>query len=228
VRLITDPVLRKRVAHLVRQDEPPDPGGPFDLVLVSHLHRDHVDLPTLRGLAGDGAVIAPRGAAGPLRRLGREVIELEPGGDVTVGAVRVLAVPAVHEVRRTPFGEITEAIGYVIAAEERIYFAGDTAVFPGMSELAPLDVALLPVWGWGPSLGPGHMDPDEAAEAAALLRPEVAVPIHWGTYLPAVSGGDREALLRDPPRRFAEQVARVAPGTRVEVLKPGEAYAWTT
>ena len=47
-----------------------------------------------------------------------------------------------------------------------------------------LDLALLPVWGWGPNLGPGHLDPERAARAAAMLSPRVAVPIHWGTFFP--------------------------------------------
>src|SRR5213079_3001561 len=48
----------------------------------------------------------------------------------------------------------------------------------------PVDVALLPIWGWGPTMGPGHMDPGRAAEAAALLGARLAIPIHWGTYYP--------------------------------------------
>ena len=66
----------------------------------------------------------------------------------------------------------------------RVYFAGDTDLFDGMADLAPVDVALLPIWGWGPTMGPGHMDPARAAQAAALLRARLAIPIHWGTYYP--------------------------------------------
>jgi L-ascorbate metabolism protein UlaG (beta-lactamase superfamily) len=88
-----------------------------------------------------------------------------------------------------------------------------------MAGLGPLDVALLPVWGWGPSLGAGHLDPEGAARAAALLAPRVAVPIHWGTFA-------RIDLLREDPlpptRAFAEAVARLAPGVDVRVLAPGE------
>ena len=115
--------------------------------------------------------------------------------------------------RRTPFGETTAAVGYVIAARERIYFAGDTACFPGMRELAPLDLALLPVWGWGPTLGPGHLDPARAAAAVQLLRPRVAVPVHWGTLAlaglvgaPGRAGARMRRLLVEPPRTFADAV----------------------
>lgn len=110
----------------------------------------------------------------------------------------------------------------MIDAGQRIYFVGDTERFDAMAELRPLDVALLPVWGWGTTLGPGHMDPDAAAGAVALLRPAVAVPIHWGTYLPAGTARRHSALLRDPPERFAQRVAETAPATRVRILRPGE------
>ena len=75
----------------------------------------------------------------------------------------------------------------------RVYFAGDTDIFDGMADLAPVDVALLPIWGWGPTMGPGHMDPARAAQAAALLQARLAIPIHWGTYYPIHLG------LQGPP-----------------------------
>src|SRR5262249_60752921 len=74
-------------------------------------------------------------------------------------------------------------LGDLIEPSTRVYFAGDTDLFGGMQELAPgLDVALLPVAGWGPRVGSGHLDPQRAAETLRLLRPRVAIPIHWGTY----------------------------------------------
>lgn len=84
-----------------------------------------------------------------------------------------------------------------------------------------LDAALVPVWGWGPSLGAGHMDPAQAAEAIALLRPRLAVPIHWGTFLPLGLGRGHAHLLRDPPHEFAAHVANLAPATHVAILAPG-------
>jgi L-ascorbate metabolism protein UlaG (beta-lactamase superfamily) len=83
-----------------------------------------------------------------------------------------------------------------------------------------LDVALLPIWGWGPRVGRGHMDPERAAHAVALLRPRVALPIHWGTL-----ASPRAPWLEDPqapPRAFAERVAELASGVEVRVLAPGE------
>jgi L-ascorbate metabolism protein UlaG (beta-lactamase superfamily) len=104
-----------------------------------------------------------------------------------------------------------------------VYFPGDTGLYAGMASLAPaLDVALLPIWGWGPSLGSGHLDPRAAAEAAALLRPRIAVPIHWGTYYPVqATRRERPAFLSEPPREFARAAAELAPDVDVRVLDVG-------
>ena len=82
-------------------------------------------------------------------------------------------------------------MGYLIRGSHQIYFAGDTDLFEGMATLAPdLEIALVPIWGWGPSLGPGHLDPRRAAEALRLLQPLLAVPIHWETlHLDSIAGG---------------------------------------
>jgi L-ascorbate metabolism protein UlaG (beta-lactamase superfamily) len=85
-----------------------------------------------------------------------------------------------------------------------------------------LDVALLPVWGWGPSLGAGHLDPERAARAAALLAPRIAIPIHWGTFFPLGLARLRSSLVQAPPREFARRAAELAPQVDVRVLSPGE------
>jgi L-ascorbate metabolism protein UlaG (beta-lactamase superfamily) len=95
-----------------------------------------------------------------------------------------------------------------------------------MSELSSgLDVALLPIWGWGPRLGPGHLDPEEAARALTLLRPRAAVPIHWGTLAPVGARRLWPWLFDAPPRRFGASAARLAPEVDVRVLQPGESVS---
>ncbi|MBX5441628.1 MAG: MBL fold metallo-hydrolase [Solirubrobacteraceae bacterium] len=225
-RLLTDPVLRRRVAHLRRHAPAVPAPRDVDAVLLSHAHRDHLDLPTLRRLQPrPPLVVAPRGVGRTLRRLtGAEVRELEPGETTAVGPVRVVAVPAVHRVRRSPLGPASGALGFVVQhGGRRVYFAGDTEAFPQMADLGPLDAALLPIWGWGTSLGPGHMDPVQAADAVALLRPRLAVPIHWGTLLPLGVERRRGHVLRDPVDAFVRAAAERHPQTRVAVLAPGEA-----
>lgn len=225
VRLLTDPVLRSRVAHLRRQGPAPDPPRDLDAVLISHLHRDHLDLPSLRMLDRRARLVAPRGAGEFLRRHGhREVTELAAGESTDVGGARITATPALHDGRRRPFGgPVAAPVGFQVeAAGRRVYFAGDTDLFDGMADLAGgLDLALVPVWGWGPALGAGHLDPVGAAQAVAMLQPRLAVPIHWGSLFRADLTRRRPELLRDPPRDFAAQVAAVAPGVEVRVVEPG-------
>jgi L-ascorbate metabolism protein UlaG (beta-lactamase superfamily) len=219
VRLLTDPLLRSRVGHLTRRAPPValEAIGKIDAVLLSHVHRDHLDLPSLRRLPRKTPVVAPPGARAFLGD--REVIEIAPGEEATVASLTVRAVPAVHDVRRR--GRRVPAVGFAVAG---VYFAGDTDLFPEMESLAPLELALLPVWGWGPTLGHGHLDPRRAAEALGLLRPRVAVPIHWGTYFPAPLGLRGDHRLEDPPREFARAAAELAPEVVVRILEPGRGW----
>ena len=225
VRLLTDPVLRPGFAHVKRHAAPPaaDVTERVDAVLLSHLHADHLDLPSLRAFARDVRLIVPRGTRSFLRRNGfARVHELAAGESLDVDGLEVVATPAVHDDRRLPLPWVrAEPIGFVVRGPRSVYFAGDTDLFQGMDGLEPgLDLALLPVWGWGPRLGPGHLDPERAARAAQLLRPRMAVPIHWGTFYPrGRSMGDR---LTAPPREFADRVAELAPAVIVRVLEPGE------
>ena len=114
-------------------------------------------------------------------------------------------------------------VGYVVEGPSRVYWAGDTALFDGMRDLATdLDVAVLPIWGWGPKLGPGHLDPEAAAKALAMLRPRFAVPVHWGTLAPLGAKRLWPWLFERPAREFVEWAGRLAPEVEVRVLEPGE------
>ncbi len=229
-RILTDPMLRSR-AGLLRRHPPavaPGSSASLDMVLISHLHRDHLDLPSLRALAPGIPLVVPRGAGELLSGAGPErVVEIEAGESVTEGPIEVTAVPAEHDNRRGPWGPTAEPLGFVVTGgfDRRVYFAGDTDLFDGMAGIGPLEVALLPVWGWGHKLGSGHLDPEGAARALSLLRPRLAVPIHWGTYHPAGLKRTLGKLLTDPPHEFARIAAERSPEVRIEVLQPGERLA---
>jgi L-ascorbate metabolism protein UlaG (beta-lactamase superfamily) len=114
-------------------------------------------------------------------------------------------------------------MGFIIQGSHRTYFAGDTDLFPEMARIGQdLDVALLPVWGWGPRLGNGHMDPLRAAESLPMLRPRVAIPIHWGTFCPIGTGWMQ--FLSRPPRAFAHYAADLAPEVEICILEPGQSF----
>jgi L-ascorbate metabolism protein UlaG (beta-lactamase superfamily) len=221
VRLLTDPVLRRRVAHLRRATPVPPPGDP-DAVLISHAHLDHLDRPSLRMLSRECVVVVPRGLGEIVGSLGfTHVHELAEGDETSIGPVVVRATRADHGGRAAP-GRPGGAVGYALLGSARVFFAGDTDLFDEMEGLVPdLDLALLPIWGWGPSIGPGHLDPERAARAAALLGARIAVPIHWGTFRPFYRGA-RARFLREPAEAFAAAAKRLAPDCEVRILVPGE------
>ena len=229
-RLLTDPVLRGGLGPLRRQggNPPAEVIERIDAILVSHLHLDHSDRRSLRRLHGEIPVLCPPRTGKFLRRAGfASVTELAPGESETVAGLRIEATRADHAGRRHPLSRTNaEAIGFQLLGRRRIYFAGDTDLFDEMKSLGgDLDLALLPVWGWGTSVGAGHLDPERAAQAAALLNPRIAVPIHWGTFFPLGLARWRPEFLRDPPHRFARLVGELAPQVEVRVLGPGESTA---
>jgi L-ascorbate metabolism protein UlaG (beta-lactamase superfamily) len=226
--ILTDPMLRNWLGPLHRQVSTPDPELPerCDVVLISHIHRDHLDVPSLRRFPSSTPLVVPRGVTKWARRGGAaEIHELGVGESISFGEVEVKAVKALHNgYRDRTWGERIQPLGYLIHAGGRtVYFAGDTDLYPEMSDLGPVDVALLPVWGWGSSVGEGHLDPPRAAMAVEAIRPRLAVPIHWGTF--AVAGMRRRhpENLVEPPLEFARLTNSLAPDVEVRVLQPGEA-----
>jgi L-ascorbate metabolism protein UlaG (beta-lactamase superfamily) len=121
-------------------------------------------------------------------------------------------------------------LSYVLKNSQTVYFAGDTDLFPEMDSVGSdfdLDIALLPVWGYGPWIGAGHLTPLTAAKALARLQPRVAVPIHWGSfrYIGPHSLWKRAGFMRQPPHTFADHALQLAPQTEVRVLQPGQSTA---
>jgi L-ascorbate metabolism protein UlaG (beta-lactamase superfamily) len=221
VRVMTDPVLRNRVWHLKRR-VPLDGAelGGIDAALISHVHFDHLDRPSLRMLGTDVRVVMPVGARRLLRGFS-DVSEVDVGDEVHIGDVTVHATRAEHLGTRFLLRS-APSLGFVVSGSRRIYFAGDTDLFREMSALADsLDVALLPVAGWGSKVGPGHLDPLRAAQALQLLRPRIAVPIHWGTFSPW-----NQNTSADPPEAFLRHAAELAPSVDVRILEPGSALTF--
>ena len=227
VRILTDPLLVDRlgplhrhgeaVAHLLEDVE-------IDAVLISHAHHDHLHLPSLRRVRGRPRIVVPKGLGGLVRRAGDNVEEVASGDRLEIGGVAIDILRAEHDGGRRPFGPSAAALGFGIRGSSRVYFAGDTDLFPEMADLAgTIDVALLPVWGWGPRLGSGHLDPARAAEAVLRIKPRVAIPIHWGTFYPVAFARFWPHPLGNPPVDFATHCARVASETEVRILAPGEA-----
>jgi L-ascorbate metabolism protein UlaG (beta-lactamase superfamily) len=226
--VLTDPLLTDRVAHLSRRrgERPVDVAA--DVVLISHLHHDHLHLPSLRRLPAGTRVVLPRGGAGLLDGLPLDPLEVVPGDVVSLGGVDVVAVHAFHDGRRHPGSRWAgPALGYVMHGTRRVWFAGDTGWTDRLgADVGEVDVALLPVGGWGPLARPSvhgqHLDPEQAARVAASLPPgATAVPVHFGTLWPTGLPAHRHRAFLGPGEQFRQAVAGRAPDVSVRVLDPG-------
>ncbi len=229
-RVLTDPIVTDRVAHLRRRVSPPQLPQ-LDVILLSHLHMDHLHLPSLRSLASGVRVVCPRGSSSLLKDLAvGEVTEVE-AGDVTTlrpegdrPAITATAVRADHSNRRGPHSRlVAEPVGYVVRSGTRsVYFAGDTDLIDEMSGLGEIDVALIPIWGWGPTLGERHLDPRSAAAAVQRISPRQVVPIHWGTYSPLRPQRGAPKWIDEPLGDFERELAAIGLADRLVALRPGE------
>ena len=231
VRVLTDPLLQRHAGLLRRRGAAPrraDWDGAA-VVLLSHLHHDHAELGSLRLLPGIPLLTAPanarwlrgHGVAGAVG-LGADEWWTVPGSQL-----RVRLVTAEHVHRPMPHRP-NATNGFLLATPSvRIWFAGDTAPFAGMADLpelagGPIDLALVPVGGWGPRLSGGHMDPVQAARACATVGARAAVPVHWGTLHAPVSRRLPPGWMDHAGPAFAAAAQRVAPDVRVHVAAPGE------
>jgi L-ascorbate metabolism protein UlaG (beta-lactamase superfamily) len=227
VRVLTDPVLGHVAAGAIRRHV--DPVLPqllegLSAVFISHGHLDHLDLASLRALPGRPALFVPVGLGHLVAQAAHGVVrEMRAGDRLRVGDLALEAIHAEHGRRRSLFTTAESALGILIAGSTSVYFAGDTDLFPAMWRLAGrVDVALLPVGGWGPRLGRGHLDARRAAEAVVRIRPAIAMPIHWGTLYPL---GLRRAAARrfdGQGEAFRDAVAERAAPVEVRILQPGQ------
>lgn len=229
VRILTDPVLRHRFRFLKRHSDVAAVSMDLDnvdVVVLSHMHFDHMDYPSLRMVPRHVPIVTPAGGADYLhKRIPHDIVEMREGESLTFGGVDVCAAPAQHDSNcYWPFWLPKSVLSYMFVGEQTVYFVGDSALFDGMEELGKqfdIDAALLPIWGYGPYLRGDHMDPSDAARALGLLKPRIAVPIHWGTLHPVGPWWKRMSYLWRPAHLFSLEATRFAPRTDVRVLEPG-------
>ncbi len=227
VQVATDPLLSGQLYHLRRATAPPPPSAALaDVVLVSHLHHDHLHLASLDRFDPDVPVVVPRGAPRGVKGLGRRRrVEVAPGDSVDVAGVRVDVLPAHHSGRRSVLerGGDVPALGFRFTdGSASCWYPGDTGLRVGFRDVGPVDLAAVPIGGWGPTLGDEHLDPEEAVAALAQVGARWALAVHYGTYWPLwmrrLRPGNHRRLFVSPPQRFRQAVA--ASGLDVVPLTP--------
>jgi len=215
-----DPMLGRWVGGVRRAVEPGLAPGDFSdcgLILISHRHADHLHVPTLKKLPRSATIVVPAGAASWVSALGfARVVELQPGADLELRGVQVIAATASHG-----DDDLAHGLSYIVRGDgPSLYLCGDSGYFSGFADIgerfAP-DVAALPIGGFLPaSFRQRHMSPLDALYAFEDLRARLLVPIHHGSF--ALS---YEQL--DEPARWLTELAS-ARGVRdhVLVMQPGQ------
>jgi L-ascorbate metabolism protein UlaG (beta-lactamase superfamily) len=157
-----------------------------DVIFISHDHRDHCSPEDVAKIQGPDTVIVTVASAAD--KQSGDVRVVKPGDTINVKGIDVEALPAynVNKFRSPgqPFHpQEAGYVGFVVTLDgKRIYHAGDTDQIPEMADLEDIDIALLPV------SGVYVMTAEEAVQAARVIAPEVAIPMHVGRGI-----GSREA-----------------------------------
>ena len=218
LNILTDPIWSERASPVSwagpRRRRPPgirlQDLPPIDLVLLSHDHYDHMDIPTLRRLACEHhpTIYTGLNNARLLARHGIcNVVELDWWQEAAARSdMSITAVPAQHFSGRTPFQtDKTLWCGFVVRTDDStVYFAGDTGAGPHIEQIArrfpEIDLAILPIGAFRPEwfMGEVHMSPREAVDAHLALRAHASVASHFGTFRLADDGQDEPVeVLRD-------------------------------
>lgn len=201
--ILTDPFLSARASPVSfagpKRVRPPaltsQTMPPIDLVLLSHNHYDHMDIPALRDIARHHAplVITPTGNARLVQKASDQlrIIELGWGESTAVKGLSVHLTPALHWSKRALIGANTALWG-AFAVETpggTIYFAGDTGFGTGATfaairaQFGPPRLSLLPIGAYEPRwfMKPHHMNPEEAVRAHQALASRTSIAMHHGT-----------------------------------------------
>ena len=212
VSLLIDPILSQSIGPGIRRFVPPALDAatlpPIDAQLVTHNHRDHLDLPSLESVGRP--VVAGLGLKAFFAGHNLVCTELDWWGETRVGVVGVRFVPSQHWSRRG-MNDMNATLwgGFVIeGSTARLYHSGDTAYFDGFAEIGrragPIDAALLPIGAYDPAwfMSKQHMNPEEAARAFTDLGARSFVAMHWGTFKLT------DEPLDEPPARLRAEWQR--------------------
>lgn len=240
VNILTDPHWGMRASPLSwagpRRLGPPglafEALPPIHVVVISHDHYDHLDLPTVKRLAAahDPLFLVPLGLKAWLAGRGvMHVEELDWWQERQYRGLRFVCVPAQHFAQRTPWDRNRRlwASWAVLGPARRFYFGGDSGYFGGFKEagdrLGPFDLSAIAIGAYVPAaiMRFTHTTPEQAVQASVDLRSRALLGIHWGTFDLA------EEPLDEPPRRMRAEAERRGIGSdRAWIIKVGQTERW--
>jgi len=233
-RVLTDPQWSDRATPIagmgpLRTHPPPIPLAelpPIDVVVVSHDHYDHLDMASVQALSARGVTfVVPLGVGAHLAYWGvpeARITELDWWERTKVGELEIVCTPSRHASGRMIVDDGAKLwAGFAfIGAGHRVYYSGDTGLFPALREigerLGPFELTLIEVGQYGPAWPDWHLGPEQAVLAHQWVRGGVMLPVHWGTFSLAYHG------WTEPPERVL--AAARAAGVTVALPKPGESF----
>jgi L-ascorbate metabolism protein UlaG (beta-lactamase superfamily) len=233
-RVLTDPMWSEHATPIAgfgpRRTHPPPIAlaelPPIDVVVVSHDHYDHLDMPSVQALSARGVrFVVPLGIGAHLAYWGvpeARITELDWWDTTKVGELAITCTPARHATGRMIVDDDAKLwAGFAfIGAGHRVYYSGDTGLFPALREigqrLGPFELTLIEVGQYGPAWPDWHLGPEQAVLAHQWVRGGVMLPVHWGTFSLAYHG------WTEPPERVL--AAARAAGVTVALPKPGESF----
>jgi L-ascorbate metabolism protein UlaG (beta-lactamase superfamily) len=144
-----------------------------DIILVTHSHLDHFSKKTISRLSGVSTlVVGPKTITKKLKKRNTQTAQI--GEIIKHGDIQIEVVES-YNLQSSMHKKGSNFLGYVISVgEERIYIAGDTDLIPEMKDLKNISIAILPI-----GEGKTAMNPQTAAEAVRLIRPELVIPVHY-------------------------------------------------
>ncbi|MFC1849382.1 MBL fold metallo-hydrolase [candidate division CSSED10-310 bacterium] len=230
LRILTDPVLGWSIAGIYPRLTPPALSlaelPHTDVVLISHPHYDHLDVPTLRQLDQNCKLVVPRGLEDFTSKFGfREIIPLRTWDRINItDKLKITAVPVRHALMRGigPGATVRGAVSYVLElADHRIYFAGDTAYhkhFASIREKTRPDIALLPIGAYRPwfIMRHFHLNPRLAIQAFLDLQADWCLPYHWGTFVLSLES------LAEPIELFKQEALKKGLAEKIICAQHGD------
>jgi L-ascorbate metabolism protein UlaG (beta-lactamase superfamily) len=233
-RVLTDPIWSERASPISgigprRWFTPPiaiQDLPPIDAVVISHDHYDHLDYATISAMKSwDTRFVVPLGVGAHLEYWGipaAHITELDWWERTEVGSLAIVCTPARHASGRVLLDDDAKLwAGYaLISARHRLYYSGDTGLFPAMREigsrLGPFDLTMIEVGQYGSAWPDWHIGPEQAVIAHQLVRGRLMLPVHWGTFALAYHA------WTEPIERAL--LAGAAAGIQLVVPRPGQSF----
>jgi L-ascorbate metabolism protein UlaG (beta-lactamase superfamily) len=227
-QILTDPNFSNRIKiarRVVGLPIEPEEIKDLDLILISHAHYDHLDLPSLKRLPREALLVVPRGCKALVEGAGfPRTIEIEWNQVLEVHGLRIEAIRPAHWGRRNPWDDEDRRFNSYLISKNGValLFGGDTGyskIFGEKGKGQKLFLAFLPISAYKPDwFQANHATPEKALQIFLESGAQYMIPIHWGTFILS------HEPLEEPLEKLKAEAGRLGIEDRVIILKHGESF----